>query len=254
MSVRGVSPGLAGTASMLTPNRPTLENNFSEVSGMVTVTDALAAGKAGRTATANGSPEFGNAHNWATCPAGTTTGLKDLDRELPAVPLGTGQQRGLATRVEHQPHIARGQRVRRRFEADEARLVAQDDDAQQHTGQRTAERARGEKGPQPLQRTARRVGCQGGRREETPFEPAPHRVARLHGGHAGGEDGKSLLPGRYRTHGRRCLPQHLLEAPPRSAGHGAERVLACQAVQAFGKEVVHAGAFMPSRLPLPGSP
>src|SRR5262245_49847811 len=70
-SPEGLSPSLAGAASMLTASFDTLENSFSEVSASATVAEPLP----GTTPTGNAAPpSLGSAHNWATEPSGMATG------------------------------------------------------------------------------------------------------------------------------------------------------------------------------------
>src|SRR6266446_2779196 len=71
----GLSPGFAGAASMLTASRDTLKNSFSEVSARATVAVPLP----GTTPTGNAAPpSLGNAHSWATEPAGMATGCSSF--------------------------------------------------------------------------------------------------------------------------------------------------------------------------------
>src|SRR3989475_2429774 len=71
----GLSPALAGAASMLTASRDTLKNSFSEVSASATVPVPLP----GTTPTGNAAlPSFGKAHNCATEPAGIATGCSSF--------------------------------------------------------------------------------------------------------------------------------------------------------------------------------
>src|SRR6185503_19980404 len=72
-SVEGVSPMWAGAGSKVTARRGSLDNSFSDVSGMATVTDPLA-GSGGSTATGNGLSPLGRVHSCATLPGGTVTG------------------------------------------------------------------------------------------------------------------------------------------------------------------------------------
>src|SRR5260221_9406998 len=71
----GLSPALAGDASMLTASCDTLKNSFSEVSANTTVAEPLP----GTTPTGNAAlPSLGRAHSWATEPAGMATGCSSF--------------------------------------------------------------------------------------------------------------------------------------------------------------------------------
>ena len=71
----GLSPALAGAASMLTASRDTLKNSFSEVSAKATVAEPVP----GSTPTGNAAlPSLGKAHSWATEPAGMATGCSSF--------------------------------------------------------------------------------------------------------------------------------------------------------------------------------
>src|SRR5580765_183503 len=71
----GLSPALAGAASMLTASRDTLKKSFSEVSASAT----LAVPLPGTTPTGNAAlPSAGKAHSCATEPAGMVTGCSSF--------------------------------------------------------------------------------------------------------------------------------------------------------------------------------
>src|SRR5437773_12435765 len=74
-SPEGLSPALAGAASMLTASRDTLKNSFSEVSAKATVAVPLP----GTTPTGKAAlPSAGKAHSGATEPAGISTGCSSF--------------------------------------------------------------------------------------------------------------------------------------------------------------------------------
>src|SRR5262245_8225354 len=74
-SLDGLSPALAGAASMLTASRDTLKKSFSEVSASATDPEPLP----GTTPTGNAAlPSFGKAHSCATEPAGMATGCSSF--------------------------------------------------------------------------------------------------------------------------------------------------------------------------------